>query len=202
MKSLLASAAVLALLAVPAAAQSNSGTTSNPEHLTQQDGNFAHQAAIGNLTEIEAGRAAEQHGASAAVREFGHWLVTDHTLAQQLLELSVRYTNIQLPRSLDPQHQQMVQGLSHESGQQFDRKFLTTMVQDHQRDAAEYQREAQDGHGRLKGYAMLTLPAVQAHMQEAQRLEGMAHGGGMAGGAQGAGGSAAVGSGSTPSNPQ
>lgn len=203
MKTLLASAATLALLAVPALAQNNGGGNNNPEHLTHQDDTFARQASIGNLTEIQAGRAAEQHGGSAAVRELGHWLVTDHTLAQQLLELSVRYTSVQLPQSLDQQHQQMVQDLSGQSGQQFDQKFLSMMIQDHQRDAAEYQREAQSGRGRLKGYAMLTLPAVQAHLQEAQQLESKGQGG-MASGSQGAGAGsgATVGTGASQSNPQ
>ncbi len=171
MKTLLASAAALALLTAPALAQ-NAATTANPEHLTQQDETFARDAATGNLAEIDAGRAAEQHGGSAATREFGHWLVADHTLAEQLLELSVRYTDIKLPTEPDQMQQQMLHRLSGLRGRQFDRSFAAEMVRDHETAVSAYQREQQDGRGRMKGYAMLMLPGLQAHLAEAQELQG------------------------------
>lgn len=197
MRTLLASAAAVALLAAPAFAQNNSnGSSNNPEHLTQQDDNFARQAAIINLSEIQAGHTAEQRGATAAMREYGRWLVTDHTLAQQLLELSVRYTDIHLPTAPDQQHAEMLHRLSGMHGRQFDQQFAKAMAQGHEQAVGAFQREEQDGHGRLKGYAMLLRPSLEQHLAEARTLESGTRGGAIARRQQAPGGGAG-----TASNP-
>ena len=55
------------------------------------------------------------------------------------------------------------------NGTAFDTAYTQHMVQDHQKDVAEFQKEAQSGSDPgLKSFAMKYLPALQQHLQMAQ----------------------------------
>ncbi len=196
--SLLPAAATLALLAAPLCAAPAFAQNAGSQSLTPHEETFAKEAAIGNLSEVEAGQYAETHAASPAVREFGRWLATDHTMAQQLLELSVRPAGLQLPTTPDQEHKQKIEQLTRLHGQQFDQAFVTAMVQDHEKDVGTYQKESEDGHSRLRGYAIMVLPGLEQHLLEAQDLNHLAKEGGLAtaAGGDGAGSASSVGNGS------
>jgi putative membrane protein len=73
----------------------------------------------------------------------------------------------------------MIDRLEKLKGAAFDREYVRDMVQDHQKDVQEFQKEAQSGSNpQLKAFAQETLPTLQQHLQMAQQLEskmGSAH---------------------------
>ena len=58
------------------------------------------------------------------------------------------------------------------SGPQFNRQYIDGAVTDHQKTVKLFQDEAQNGQdAQLKTYAKAMLPALQAHLEEAQALQ-------------------------------
>jgi putative membrane protein len=59
--------------------------------------------------------------------------------------------------------------LSKLSGGQFDNQFVKTMVTDHKKDIAEYEKEAKSK-SPLADFANDTLPTLEHHLQTAETL--------------------------------
>jgi putative membrane protein len=162
MKSLLATAAALALIAVPAFAQSAS----------QQDKTFAGEAAQGGKAEIDLGRYMEEHGHNVKVREFGHRMVTDHTAADTKLRAAATQSTVQLPAAPAPDEKKTLSELHKLKGAALDRAYVDDMVKDHQKDVQLFQQEAESGtNPQLKSFAQETLPTLQQHLSQAQELQ-------------------------------
>ena len=158
------------------ASQAANPAGANPAGTAQTasaDADFARKAAIGGITEVQLGQIAEQKGATPAVREFGRWMVTDHTLANHMLQQVAQDNSMTLPNSLDAEHQQMVNHLKSLNGAQFDRDYITHMVQDHEQDVADFRKESQDGsNAQLKQFAAQVTPILEQHLAEARELRG------------------------------
>ncbi|MBN9563377.1 MAG: DUF4142 domain-containing protein [Alphaproteobacteria bacterium] len=162
MKSLFATAAALALIAVPAFAQSAS----------QQDKTFAAEAAKGGKMEVDLGRYMEEHGHNVKVREFGHRMATDHTAADTKLRAAATQSTVQLPAGANPDEKKTLTELSKLKGAALDRAYIDDMVKDHQKDVQLFQQEAQSGtNPQLKSFAQETLPILQQHLSQAQELQ-------------------------------
>jgi putative membrane protein len=177
----LTTAAVLALAAAPAFAQSSTPRPAQPltstpatgesSALSQQDQTFLKEAANGKA-EVETGRYVQEHGSNPAVKEFGRWMVTDHTMADQMLERTAAAVGAQLPTTLDHDAQSMVDRVQKMRGTELDRTYIRDMVEDHENDVRSFQKEAQSGQNpQVKAFAQEMLPALQQHLAEAQDLQ-------------------------------
>lgn len=188
--------AVLALVltaGVSNAQNSNSGTTGNDNagghtggHGSGKmtaDARFVMFAAMGGMAEVEMGRLAVQKGASEDVRQFGQRMIDDHTRANEELMRIVSPKGMMPPTTLDAKHQMAMQKMSALSGEKFDREYAKMMVGDHKKTVTEFQKEAGRGADpEIKAFAAAQLPALQEHLQMAQRLNDkvmMRRGGGM-----------------------
>lgn len=184
MKSLLTTAAVLALAAAPALAQTSTtpqsvppstsapSTTAPGHQVSQQDQHFFQEAATGGKAEVDAGRYVQEHGDNPAVREFGRWMVTDHTMANDMLQRVAQANGMQVPTALDHEQQEMMSKLQKQKGAELDRTYIHGMVQDHEKDVQLFQQEGQSGQDpQLKTFAQRVLPALQQHLAEAQELQ-------------------------------
>lgn len=62
--------------------------------------------------------------------------------------------------------------LASKSGADFDRAFARTAVEDHQKDIAEFEKEASSGTDPdVKNWASKTLPTLREHLAEAQAVQ-------------------------------
>jgi putative membrane protein len=146
--------------AIPAAAQ------------TGADGAFMVQAADGGITEVQLGRLATQRAGDPAVRDFGQRMVVDHGRANTELIQIARQQGVALPNDMSPEHRALYDRLAVMSGPDFDRAYMRTMVDDHTKDVADFQREAQTGRDPMvRAWAARTLPVLQEHLRLAQTIE-------------------------------
>jgi predicted outer membrane protein len=180
--AMLSMACMLGLLAGLSIAQDQTGGNSNTNRgggaSAKQGGSnadmkFAMTAAQGGMTEVELGRLAVQKGTSDAVKQFGQRMIDDHTNANQQLMQLASSKGMTLPTALDAKHAALVAKFQRLSGADFDRQYAKLMVQDHRKDVALFQKEADRGmDADLKAFAAQTLPTLQGHLSMAQALNG------------------------------
>jgi putative membrane protein len=164
-----------AVLCMGSAAWAANSTTNDPAASgaspNSQDQQFVRQTAAGNKAEAALGKMAEQKAATPAVREFGRWMFTDHTFANNQLKTIAEQMHVWSTPQLTRSQKDMKQRLQNASGQQFDQEYLSGMVADHQKTIQKFTKEASSGQNpRIKTYANTLLPVLKQHLAEAQML--------------------------------
>jgi putative membrane protein len=133
---------------------------------------FATEAAIGNMAEVELGRMAASKATNADVKKFGQRMVDDHGKALDELKSVAGKENIQLPTEVDAKHKAVSDRLSKLSGAEFDKAYVKEMVKDHDTDVKLFERESQHGtNAAIKDYAGKTLPTLQEHQRMIKEID-------------------------------
>lgn len=136
---------------------------------------FAMKAANGGMMEVELGRMAQEKGTSQDVKEFGAMMVADHSKANEELKTLATAKNITLPATLGEDMQEDVNELAKLSGKEFDKKYVSMMVDDHKEDIDAFKKAA-DGNNidpDIKAFAAKTLPTLQQHMDRINAIDKM-----------------------------
>jgi putative membrane protein len=153
-------------------------TTATPgktgEQELRNDLPFLREAASANLMEVTLGRLAQSRGRDTRVKDFGGRMVTDHTNLQQQLTTFTSTSGIGFTPGLTAQQQQDVNRLQSLSGSEFDRAYITMMVQHHQNDVYKFENESRDADApRVRELATASLPVLRQHLSLAQRVAGL-----------------------------
>jgi putative membrane protein len=154
-----------------ATATTTGATGGTMSAMTPEDKEFVSKAGMGGLFEVQAGQLALSKGASADVRAFAQRMVTDHGKANaELAQLAVT-KGLALPTELGGTHESAFEHLDGLSGAEFDKAYMQHMVEDHNKDVAEFERVATvAGDADLKGWAGKTLPTLQQHQAQAKEI--------------------------------
>jgi putative membrane protein len=129
--------------------------------LSAADKTFMMNAAKGGMMEVEMGKMAAQNGQSADVKKFGNRMVTDHSKANSELMALAKEEGVSLPGAKSP------------GKWKSDKDYMDAMVKDHEKDLAEFQKEAQSGTDPdLKAFAAKYSKVVAAHLKMAQETQG------------------------------
>jgi len=123
-----------------------------------------------NLTEIEAGKLAQDNGHSKATKDYGKMLVSDHTSADQQVIALAKEEKIDLAASTPVVGSNNLADLT--AGPKFDRRFARSRVDDHKKEIAEV-TAVRDTTTDAKLKTLLTdiLPTLQKHESMAESLE-------------------------------
>lgn len=136
------------------------------------DATFAKNAARGGVAEVKLGELAQRNGSSRDVKEFGRRMETDHSKADDQLKDIASRNNITLPTEMNKKDEATYDRLSKLTGPEFDREYAHEMVMDHQKDIAQFQKEAQNGSNPdVKKFASETLPTLEDHLKQAREME-------------------------------
>lgn len=177
MLRLLTTTAVVAvglLAAPPVFAQtgqtSHTAATSAKDALDQEDRTFVKEAAIGGMSEVELGKIA-QKSENADVKRFADRMIEDHTKANEQLTSIVTGLGVDMPKTLDSEHERMREKLQPLHGKAFDDQYTHDMVEDHSKAVKLFQQEERSGHNtELKQFAQKTLPTLEEHQKMALEL--------------------------------
>jgi putative membrane protein len=134
---------------------------------------YVTMAASSDLYEIQSGQLAGQRSQRPAVRQFGQMLVAHHTQTTQQLTAAARAAGVPVPApALLPMHRRLLERLQQSgSGRMFDRVFQRQQVQAHQMALALHRNYARRGDApALRTTAGATVPIIQQHLRQAQRL--------------------------------
>ncbi len=147
-------------------------TTQSAMSRTVSPQSFATQAAVIGKAEIELGQLAVQKSQDKGVRDYAQRMVKDHQAADAKLKKIASAENLQLPQSLDAEHQQLKAKLSALQGEAFDREYAKAMAKGHDKAVALFESASQAPQmtPELKEFAASTLPTLKEHMDMAHSL--------------------------------
>jgi putative membrane protein len=133
---------------------------------------FASQAAIIGKAEIELGQLAMKNTQDQKVRTYAERLVKDHSAADKKLKAIAAKENLQLPQSLDKEHEALKTKLQGLKGEDFDRAYVQAMASGHDKAIALFESASQQAQmpGELKQFAASTLPTLEQHKEMAHAL--------------------------------
>lgn len=135
------------------------------------DTGFLQNAATGNIQEILLGALATQLATNSDTVAFGQKLMSDHTTALIADALILQAEGVGMP-ALSLEQMQFVRQFATRTPAAFDAQFASLMAMDHQQDIANYQNEIANGNDPVvRAYALMTLPALEQHLQIATTLQ-------------------------------
>ncbi len=135
----------------------------------EDDQDFLVKAASGGLMEVELGKIAAQNASSAKVKAFGQRMVKDHSKANDELKAIASAKNISIPATPGEDHQKHIDNLNAKKGAEFDKDYIDMMVDDHQEDIKDFEKEANDGKdANIKAFAQSKVPILKQHLEMAK----------------------------------
>lgn len=132
--------------------------------LSATDKKFVRKAYKGGVMEVENAKMAKEKAKNEATKEVAERMITDHTKANERLMEIAKEENLDLSKA-EPKPSTI-------SGDDFDKKYLTMLKKDHEKDIAMFEKEANDvkaGEDRdVPAFAKKTLPTLKEHLQMVQ----------------------------------
>lgn len=152
-------------------------TTTDTDHpnkavLNDTDKTFVKKAEQGDIKERDLGRVVAEKTQNKDVKDYAQMLADDHTKDLRKVVDLENQKGMPQPKDLAKVNNEALDKLNGLSGAALDREFVKMMVDDHQKDIADYRNAmnaAQDED--VKYYAMHTLPTLQDHLKKAQDLQ-------------------------------
>lgn len=133
---------------------------------------FLTEAMKGDNSEVRVGQLAQDKGSSQGVRDFGKMLANDHGKHKELLAQLAMAMNVPTTDETKAEADALYGKLQGLTGAEFDKAFIAGMVEDHEKDIASYQKEADSSDPvQLTDLAKQTLPTLKKHLQTAQGLQ-------------------------------
>lgn len=139
-------------------------TTNGPE-------SFFKDAAQGGMAEVEMGKVAVKNAQSPEVKKFGQMMVDDHSKANKELEDLAKKKNIALPADIGS-NKSTLDKLNGLKGADFDKEYVKDMVDDHETDVAEFEKQAANATDPdVKAFAAKTLPVLKKHLDAIKAIQ-------------------------------
>jgi putative membrane protein len=152
---------VIALGAGAASPLQGQGT---PDDLNK-DSEFIREVAADHLLEIRLGTIAQQKATNPAVKQFGERMVSDHTSMLEQWRALVTKSGFPFQPGLRDEQEEEVERLEKVSGTEFDRAYMTSMIQDHQNAVTKFQTKGQSANSvQVRELVNSGLPVLQQHL--------------------------------------
>lgn len=149
------------------------GTASAQAAIRAPDSKFMTQAAADGMAEIRMGRLALEKSADPQVKLVAQRIVGDHTEANKKLRALALKKHVNLPAAPTAEAIQEATAMKRMEGRNFDRAWANAMVKDHLKAIDLFATASQQAEDRdVLKFAEDTTPALQAHLQMAQKLTG------------------------------
>jgi putative membrane protein len=151
------------------------GSTSTiPASVSKDDATFVVNTADAGMTEVQLGQLAQQKGMAKDVKDYGAMMEKDHTAAGDKLKALAASKNITLPTAISPDMQKNIDDLQKKSGKDFDKAYISMMVDDHKKVISSFEDESKKGtDSDIRAFADSTLHTLRHHLQEAEKCKKM-----------------------------
>ena len=149
-----------ALAQNPKSKSDSNSKKAKASRLSSADKAFIKDAAKGGMMEVAMGRVAEKNASDSEVKNFGARMVNDHSKANEDLKAIAKEGNVEWPAEKEA------------SKWKSDKGYMDAMVKDHDKDLAEFEKEAKDGSDpKVKSFADKTAKTVRKHLEMAKEID-------------------------------
>jgi len=150
---------------------SDTNNTANTE-IKDDIKDFMKKAAEGGMMEVDLGNIAMKNSSTQQIKDFGKMMVDDHSQVNQELKALASVKNIGLPTMVGSDKQDKIDKLSKENGAEFDKDYVSMMIDDHKKDIDEF-KDAQDkaNDPDIKAFLDKTIPVLQKHLDAIQAID-------------------------------
>ena len=168
----LSALAGFALVQASLPAQQNSiDFTEYPDALNRTDRDFLQATAQGLRFEVAAGKLAQTRAAGSAVKQFGLYMVRDHSADYTALAALAQEEAVPLPPGLSSDQSAEYEKLKSLSGAAFDQEYIGFEIQDHHLDIQDYTEEVRNGEDfEVQRYAADGVTELLEHLAMAQSI--------------------------------
>lgn len=140
--------------------------------VAEDDSKFAVEAANGGMAEVELAKVAQAKSANPKIKEFADMMIKDHTKANDELMAVAKAKNITLPTTVGTDEQKIMTDLNQKKGTDFDKAYVSAMVDDHKKDVDLFEKATKDTKDvDLKSFATKTLPVLKMHLQAIEGIQ-------------------------------
>lgn len=157
-------------------AQPGSGTRNSEskkdDKLDGGDRKFVQAAAGSGMFEVQAAQLASTKATDPALKSFASMLVDHHTAGNNELTKLANSKGVELPAAPPRAMRQDIEKLGKKTGSEFDRDFVRDVgVKAHEKDIKLFEKASKDlKDPELKAFAAKTLPTLQQHLAQAQKM--------------------------------
>jgi putative membrane protein len=150
---------------------STMNTSGSPTALDDDDREFMQKAAEGGLAEVAMGKLASTKATDAEVKSFGQMMADDHGKANAALKELAAKKGFVLPTEPSSAHKDTMGELEKVSGADFDKEYVSEMIEDHEKDVKEFEETSKDAEDPdVKAFAAQTLPTLQTHLEQIRKI--------------------------------
>lgn len=184
LQKLLAATSLSALLAVAACSSPQEEAADNASEVAEEtfesasssaseNIDFGAHAAVAGIFEVESSKLALERSTNTAVKTFAQRMVTDHTKVGTELNAAITAGGTTpTVTALDADHQKMLDDLKAAKPEEFDTKYIDAQQKAHDKTIDLFEDYIKDGPaGPVKDFATKTLPALQAHKADIQKID-------------------------------
>ncbi len=146
---------------LPTARAAEESKTKTESKLSLNDKKFLKKAYRGGMEEVENAKIAKDKAKNDATKEVADRMISDHTNANEDLKKIAEEENLDLSR--------IKAKTGKFSDATFDQEYLTMLKKDHEKDIAEFEKEANDAGANedsdVVAFAKKTLPTLKDHLK-------------------------------------
>jgi putative membrane protein len=158
-------------MAQPGAGTRNSEKKSD-DKLASADRKFIEQAAASGMFEVQAAQLASTKASDPAVKSYASMLVDHHTTANKELTQLANSKGVELPAAPPRSMRRDIEQMGKKTGQELDRDFVRNVgIKAHEKDIKLFEKASKDAKDpEVKSFAAKTLPTLQEHLAQAQKM--------------------------------
>jgi len=162
--------------AAPTSPTTQSGTVTRNTPQTQKieraDRRFIEEAAASGMFELQAAQLAATKATDRAVKDYASMIADHHSAANRELMQLANSKGLELPPAPPRAMRRDLEHLGKKTGSEFDQEFVRKVgIEEHQKDIKRFQKASNDAKDpQLKAWIDKTLPSLQQHLAQAQKL--------------------------------
>jgi putative membrane protein len=155
-------------------AQANSADSANKakKTLSEDASKFLVKNYESGMYEVQLSQMAATNALDTDVKNFAASLVTAHTAINAEIRAIAASANFALPVAVNADHQKELQDMQKITGADFDKKYINTIVDGHEKSVTSYKDAYKNlSPGDTKTFAAETLPKIEDHLAMAKKVK-------------------------------